>query len=259
LEHAVKHLSGLAFAVALVMLGAPAAYAQTEITFAVPSRIREPIQKLIERYENKTGDKVKATYGNDAAIKKQVVAGDPFDVTVIEPPYAEVLASGHLRAESETPLASVSLGLAVQPGTPRPDISTLAALKKTLLDAKSMSYPGGTGAAGLRFEQALKTIGLFDELKPKIKRAQGGAGVVENVRKGEAEIGVTFMSELLRPEATGIDVIGPLPTDFSQPALMVGFVSSKAKSPASAMALLEALSSPEAATIYRANGMQPGR
>ena len=73
--------------------------------------------------------------------------------------------------------------------------------------------------------------------------------------KGEAEIGVTFLSEMGDP---GVDIVGPLPLPVSTPTTLVGFVSSHAKDPAAAKALLDYLSSPEAAGIYKAHGMQPG-
>jgi molybdate transport system substrate-binding protein len=76
------------------------------------------------------------------------------------------------------------------------------------------------------------------------------------VAKGEAEIGLTFLSEMKEP---GIDVVGPLPREISTPTSLVGFVSSHAKDPAAAKALMDYLSSPDAAAVYKAQGMQPGR
>jgi molybdate transport system substrate-binding protein len=75
------------------------------------------------------------------------------------------------------------------------------------------------------------------------------------VAKGEAEIGLTFLSEMEDP---GIDVVGPLPREISTPTSLVGFVSSHAKDPAAAKSLLEYLSSPGAAAAYQAHRMQPG-
>ena len=92
-------------------------------------------------------------------------------------------------------------------------------------------------------------------MESKLKRAQGGAAAMVMAAKGEAEIGLTFLSEMEDP---GIDVVGPLPKEISTPTTLVGFVSSHAKDPAAAKALLDYLSSPEAAAVYKAQGMQPG-
>ena len=90
-------------------------------------------------------------------------------------------------------------------------------------------------------------------MQAKITRAQGGAGAMEMLAKGEVEIGLTFLSEIHDP---GVEVVGILPREISTPTALVGFVSTKAKSPEAAKALLKYLSSPEAAVVYKAMGMQ---
>jgi len=93
-------------------------------------------------------------------------------------------------------------------------------------------------------------------MQPKIKRAQGGAGAMVMAANGEVEVGLTFLSEM---ETPGIDIVGPLPREISTPTTLVGFVSTRAKDPAAAKALLAYLSSPAAAAVYKKQGMQPGR
>jgi molybdate transport system substrate-binding protein len=232
--------------------------AQTEVTLVAPGGIRAAIEKLIPGYESKTGNKVKATYGSGLGTKKQVAEGAPFDVPVIQPPYPEVIASGNVIAGSAKPLASVSVGVAVKKGAPKPDISTPEAVKKMLLSAKSIAYPDAAGgaAAGVSFEETLKKLGISEQMQPKIKRAQGGAGAMKMAADGEVEIGLTFMSEMGEP---GIDIVGPLPKEISAPTVLVGFISTHAKDPAAAKSLLDYLTSPEAAPVYKAEGMQPGR
>lgn len=243
---------------ALVFGSSSRARAQSEVTLIAPGGIRAAVEQLIPGYESKTGNKVKATFGSGLGTKKQVADGEPFDVPVVQPPYSEVIASGNVIADSATPLASVSVGVAVKKGSPKPDISTPEAVKKMLLAAKSISYPNAAGgaAAGVSFEETLKKLGIGEQMQPKIKRAQGGAGAMQLTAKGEVEIGLTFMSEMDDP---GIDVVGPLPKEISTPTMLVGFVSSHAKTPAAAKSLLQYLSSPEAAAVYKAQGMQPGR
>jgi hypothetical protein len=135
-------------------------------------------------FERKTGIKVKATFGSGAGTKQQVARGEPFDVPIVQPPYPDVLASGNVVASSATPLASVSVGLAVRKGAPKPDISTPEALSRTLLAAKSIAYPDpdGGAAAGVSFEETLKKLGIAQQIQPKIKRAQGGAAAELSMR-----------------------------------------------------------------------------
>ncbi len=248
----------LSSAIMVLLLGATlSAYAQAEVTLVAPGGIRAPLEQLIPGFESKTGIEVKATFGSGLGTKKQVAEGAPFDVPVVQPPYPEVIASGNVIAGSAKPLANVSVGVAVKKGAPKPDISTPEAVKKMLLSAKSIAYPDAKGgaAAGVSFEETLKKLGIYDQIQPKIKRAQGGAGAMKMAAAGEVEIGLTFVSEMEDP---GIDIVGPLPKQISPPTVLVGFISTHAKNPAAAKALLDYLSSPEAAPVYKEHGMQPG-
>jgi molybdate transport system substrate-binding protein len=252
----MKHLLSSVICV-LVLGNFDSAHAQSQVTLIAPGGIRGAIEQLIPDFERKTGHKVKATFGSGGGTKQQVVRGEAFDVPIVQPPYPEVIASGNVVETSATPLASVAVGVAVRKGAPKPDISTPEAVKRLLLEAKSISYPDASGgaAAGVSFNETLRKLGIADQMQPKIKRAQGGAGAMALAAKGEVEIGLTFLSEMNEP---GIDVVGPLPREISTPTALVGFVSSHAKDPAAAKALLDYLSSPEAAAVYKAHGMQPG-
>ena len=247
-------------AVAVLSLGSlyTAGAQSNEITLIAPGGIRDAVEQLIPGFEAKTGKKVKATFGSGLGTKKQVASGEAFDVPIIQPPYPEVLASGNVVAGSATPLASVSVGIAVRKGAAKPDISTAAAVKRTLLAAKSIAYPdpAGGAAAGVSFDQTLKKLGIAEQVESKLKRAQGGAGAMAMAAKGEVEIGVTFVSEMGDP---GVDIVGPFPKEIAPPTTLVGFVSSHAKDKGAAKALLDYLSSPATAPVYKAHGMQPGR
>ena len=254
----MKYLFPSAAAVLLLAIPHSARAQGTEVTLIAPGGIRAAVEQLIPGFESKTGYKVKATFGSGGGTHKQVVNGESFDVPIVQPPYQDVLASGNVVASSETPLASVAIGVAVKKGAPKPDISTPEAVKRTLLAAKSISYPNPAGgaAAGVSFDETLKKLGISEQMQPKIKRAQGGAGAMVMAANGEVEVGLTFLSEM---ETPGIDIVGPLPREISTPTTLVGFVSSHAKDPAAAKALLVYLSSPAAAAVYKKQGMQPGR
>ena len=240
----------------LLLLSSALLRAQSEVRLIAPGGIRAAIQQLIPDFERQTGHKVKATFGSGLGTKQQVARGEAFDVPIVQPPYPDVLASGHVVPSSAKPLASVAVGVAVRQGAPKPDISTPDAVKRALLAAKAVSYPNPSGgaAAGLSFDETLKKLGIAEQMQPKLKRAQGGAGAMRMVATGEVDIGLTFVSEMKEP---GIDVLGPLPKEISPPTTLVGFVSSHAKDPAAAQALLDYLSSPAAAQAYKTQNMEP--
>ena len=249
----MKHPRSALLVIALVLSLSHAAAAQTEVTVIGPGGVRAAVEKLIPGFEAKTGYKVKGTYGSGGGTHAQVVKGDEFDVVIVQPPYQDVIASGNVMKDTEEELAAVPVGVAVKKGAPRPDISSAAAVKKLLLDAKSVSYPNASGgaAAGVSFEQTLKQLGIFDEVKAKYTPGQPTLAA-----QGKVEVSVTFLSEIDDP---GVDIIGPLPKDISTPVALVAFVHTKAKDPAAAKALVQYLSGPEAAAVYKTLRMVPGR
>jgi len=235
------------------------AFAQArEVTLIAPGGIRAAIEQLVPEFERKTGITVKPTFGSGLGTKQQVALGEAFDVPILQPPYQEVLASGNLVAASAKTLARVEVGVAVRKGAPRPDISSPDSVRRALLTAKSIAYPdpAGGAAAGVSFDQMLRRLGIAAQVESKLIRARGGGAAMEIAAKGEAEIGVTFVSEMQEP---GLDIVGPLPASILPPTTLVGFVSTHAKDPAFAKALLKFLASREAEHAYRAQHMHAGK
>jgi molybdate transport system substrate-binding protein len=233
--------------VAVVLGGAPSAWAE-EVTLVAPGGMRCPIDRMTPDFEKKSGHVLKATIGAGGATHQQVVRGAPFDVPIVQPPYQDVIASGNVVPGTETPLASVAIVVIVRKGTPKPDISTAAAVKRMLLAARAISYPDGAGGLG-------GAVGILDEMKPKIKRVQG-VSLMQLLTRGDIDVAVTFASEINDP---GVVVVGPLPREISTPTALVGFISSHTKAPEAAKALLSYLSSPAAAAAYQACAMQVAR
>src|SRR5262245_12425643 len=151
-----------------------------EVTLIAPGGIRDAIQKMIPEFERKTGHTVKATFGSGGGTKQQVMRGEPFDVPIVQPPLAEVLATGHVIAGSETPLATVPVAVAVRKGATKPDISTPDAVRKMLLAARGVSYPDGArgAAAGVSFVETLGKLGIAEQMQSRLKPVQGGANAM---------------------------------------------------------------------------------
>src|SRR5215475_13697416 len=252
-------LAGALACAGFVALGQASSAQAADITLIAPGGIRAAIDQMIPAFEQKTGHKVRATFGSGGGTNNRLIKAELFDVPEVQPPLEPVVASGHVVKETETPLAVVWVGVAVKAGAPKPDISTAAAVKAMLLAAKAIAYPNAASgaAAGVSFNETLERLGIAEQMKPKIKIAQGGRGAMELLAKGEVDIGLTFISEIITEP--GVEVVGPLPRDISSPTALVGFISAQSKEPEAAKALLRYLSSPEAAAVYKQRGMQPGR
>ncbi len=243
---------------ASMVLGVQAASAD-EVTLIAPGGLRCPVDVIKPGFEKKTGHVLKATIGAGGATHRQVVQGAPFDVPVVQPPYKDVIDSGNVIAGTETPLATVGIVVVVKKGDPKPDISSADAVKRMLLSARAVSYPDGAGglggAAGVSFDNTQKKLGIFDQIQPKVKRTQG-VSLLELLKRGDIDYAITFASEVNDP---GVEVVGQLPRDISTPTALVGFISSHAKSPDAAKALLAYLSGPEGAAAYKTCAMTPGK
>lgn len=228
------------------------------ITLIAPGGIRAPIQKMIPDIGRRIGCAINATFGSGNVTKQRVMQGEVFDVPIVQPPLAEVIATGHVVAATETPLATVGVAVAVRRGAAKPDISTPDAVRRMLLAAKSVAIPDGArgAAAGVSLDETLRKLGIVDRMKSTLRRVPGGTNTMVALARGEVEIGLTFLSEIHEP---GVEVVGILPRAISMPTGLVAYIHAQSKAPESAKALLTYLASPEAATVYNEMGMQPGR
>jgi molybdate transport system substrate-binding protein len=244
-------------ALAILVCGPQAARAE-DVTLVAPGGMRCAIDALKADFEKKTGNVLKPTIGSGGATHRQVVQGAPFDVPIVQPPLDDVIASGNVVQSTQTPLATVPIVVVVKKGDRKPDISSADAVKRMLQGAKAISYPDGNnglgGAAGVSFDETQRKLGIYDEMKPKVKRVQG-VSLMKLLTSGQIDYAITFASEVDDP---GVDVVGVLPADISTPTMLVAYISSHTTAPVAAKALLGYLASPSGAAAYRKCGMTPG-
>jgi molybdate transport system substrate-binding protein len=239
-------------AAALAAFLAPAAGA-AEIKVIASNAVREPYRELMPIFEKETGHKVAIDWGGTVDIVKRVAGGEVADIVII--PAGRVddfVKQGKLAGRID--LAKSGVGVAARAGAPRPDISSAEALKNTLLAAKSIIL--SSGPSSLYLPTLFQKLGIAGELKPKITQIGPGLGVGAAIARGEGDIGFTQMSELMSVE--GIEYLGPLPAEIQMVTVFSGAVHAAAPAPDAARALLKFLTTPQAATVLRRHGMEPG-
>ena len=190
-----RWLSAIAITALLLSPTVPNAQ-QQELSVSIVGRGDDGFKELISRFEMKTGIKVALNSRTLSLPRDLIVKGEPFDVGIVEFPHdADVVASGNVVPSSATTVAVGWMAVAVKKGAPKPDISTPAAVKRMLLNAKSIAYPdpeNGTGASGVNVVMMLRRLGIEDAVKAKSKLTQGGGRAMAMAASGEAEIGMTY-------------------------------------------------------------------
>jgi molybdate transport system substrate-binding protein len=143
----------------------------------------------------------------------------------------------------------------VREGAPKPDIATVDAFKKAVLDAKSVSYidPASGGSSGIYVAKLLQRLGIADQVKPKEKLKQGGY-VADLISSGESELGIHQISEIV--PAKGVTLVGPLPANIQNYTVYAAGVGPGTKYPDEAKKLIAVLSGPSAQALFKSKGME---
>jgi molybdate transport system substrate-binding protein len=242
--------------------GAPAS--ATEITVLSAGAMRSVVQALAVPFESASGNHVALTFGTAGEVEKRVAARDVFDVAVATKVRLQTLeATGTLVSGSIVVIGSSPIALAVRQGAAKPDISSVEAFKKAMLTASSIAYtdPASGGTSGIHIAQVLHDLGIFEEIKAKIKPVTGQPGappaVGEAVARGEAELGLQPISELAT--VAGIEIVGPIPEQLQTSDLTyaAGLPTAGGERQAS-NAFVQFLVSQPGVAVVKSKGLIPG-
>lgn len=245
MKHFVSWMAIVAFALGI----SSGARAQTRVTLLSPDPLKREVDKIVQDFEMKTGTKVQESYGTGVGSRRTVQEGGALDVTLLFAPFDDALKTGNVDKSTQTVVAQVRLAIAVKKGAPSPDISNAAAVKKLLLNAKSVAtVDPAQGSVGGAAMLALDKMGIADQVKPKVKLFPGGGGVQDSVANGEIEIALgPYLSDMRNP---GLNIVGALPPDAATPVDITGWIATNAPDKKAAMQLLEYFKSKEAAAIW---------
>ncbi len=226
-----------------------------EIIVLAAGATEEIFAELVPQFEKSSGHKVVATFTGTANIKKQVAAGEVYDLVIVGGPEIDAfIQQGTIVPGSRTDLVKSGVGVAVRAGSPKPDISSSEALKKTLLAAKSVGI--STGPSGVHMASLFERMGIADQIKPKLKQVPSGVRIGSVIVSGEADIGFQQISELIH--SPGLDYIGPLPSEVQKITVYSAGIHSRAKQPEAAKALVKSLTALTAEMVIKKHGMEPG-
>ena len=218
---------------------------------------KEVLAVLTPQFEQQTGHKVHFTYIVIAAMQQKLAAGEKPDMVLMPVPAIEArVKDGSFRADAWAKLGTVRVAMIVREGAAKPDISSLAAFKKTMLDAKSVvhSNPAATPSGG-HLAKVWEQLGIAEAMKPKLKFSNALDGGVAALARGEAEIGLYPMSEVIHEK--GIKVVGLIPHDVQLNTVYGAAVLSANSAPEPAMAFVKFLADPANAKHWKDGGFEP--
>lgn len=239
-----------ALALAMPLVGAKAA----DIKVLSGNGGRPVVIELSSRFEKETGNKVNIDFAVNPQVRKRVLEGEAFDVTVLNPPVLdELIKAGKVKADTRTVIGRIGVGVGIKQGAPRPDLSTAEGFKKALLASKKVAYPE-EGASGIYFANLVKRLGIEEEMKSRLMPMPGEYNV-EVVADGAADMVVVVASRIYGVK--GVDMVGLLPDELQTWIGFAAGVSTNAKDPELALKLVKALAAPSAEPFMRQVGLQP--
>ena len=244
----------LTASVALILLTQPSIARAAEINILCSNGIRTVMEELVPQFERATNHTVKITYGLSAALKRQIEAGEPFDLAVLTPPLVDdLIKQGKIAAGTRATLARSAMALAIQAGSRKPDIRTTDTLRRTLLASKSIVY-AREGASAVFFTELVEKLELTEPMKSKIHLTNTGEEAGASVARGDAEFAVLPVSEIL--PVRGVEVLGTFPSDVQGFVVMVAGASSSSAQPAAAKEFINFVMTPASSSVMKKRGME---
>ncbi|PYR50818.1 MAG: hypothetical protein DMF95_09650 [Acidobacteria bacterium] len=221
----------------------------------VSNGMKGTMEELQPQCEKAAGRPLAIQFGSTASLKKRIETGESFDVTIITTEaIGDLIKQGKLAGASRRDVGRSELGIGIRAGAPKPDIRTPEALKKTLQETKSITYPQD-GASRGSIEKMFERMGIAADVKPRIILAPGSGPATESVAAGRAAMVITLFSEIVPTH--GVEILGPLPGEYQSDIRFGAATSATSGNAEAAKALIAFLSGPKAAAVLKAEGNEP--
>jgi molybdate transport system substrate-binding protein len=241
--------------VAALVLSPGAGLHAAELKVLAGGSMTAALNELGPQFERASGHKLVIHFDSTPNLIKQITSGAPFDLGVVPVDvFKDDAAKARFVSGPPLDIARVGYGVAVRAGAPKPDVSTSAALKKTLLDAQSVAFIPAS-AAGAYVSSVFERLGIGEAMKAKTRPQTATTQIPQAVAKGDAELGVFLVNVLMAP---GVELAGPFPAELQQELVFTAAVAADSKEADAAKAFIDFLKTPAASAVFKASGMSPG-
>jgi len=239
----------------MILLAQGLAAEAAEVKVIAGSGMRAVWEELAPQFERATGHKIVIWYGVTGTVKRRIGAGEAFDLLVTgSRGLDDYTKQGKINADTRTEIARVGMGVGARAGAPKPDISSVDAFKRALLNAKSVTY-NPEGVTGIHLARVFERLGIAEQMKAKTKPQKVAGRTAQVVATGEAELGFGLTTSLL--SVRGVELVGPFPPELQRYIVSTAGVAAAAEQPEAAKALIKFLTSPAATVVIKAKGMEP--
>jgi molybdate transport system substrate-binding protein len=217
--------------------------------------LRSVVKKMLPQWEQEIGHPIEVRFGASAELKAQILAGQEFDLALLPAGLVdELVKEGKILAADRREIARAGIGIGIRASSLKPSIDTPEALKRVLLDAKSVTY-AEKGASKADIEEMFDRLGISNEVRSKTIFQKGEGQAQASVAEGRVELVITLISEILPVQ--GVDLLGPLPPELQQYLSFTTGISTSSSSAAPAKILIERISDPSMAPLFKSAGLEP--
>jgi len=227
-----------------------------ELKIMTPRSMWTVLKEIGPQFERMSGYKLNVVTDVAATLADRVIDGESFDIFVGPPAQMDrVVQANKVIPDTRTPIANSGIGVEVRASAPKPDISSVDAFKRALLNAKSIGYLKQEGTSGAYLHGLFERLGIADTIRSKVVRPETDI-VSELVAKGEIELGMVVITQIMT--TPGVDLVGPIPHEVQSYVRWSGGVATNSTVQQTAMELIKFLGGPIAIPVLKAQGMEPG-
>ncbi len=238
-----------------ILLAQGLAAQAAEVKIIAGPALSAVMAELGPQFERATSHKLAIHFELSPGVIRRIEAGEAFDLAIASTATIDDLTKrGKIAAGTRTEIARVGMGVGVRAGARKPDIGSVDAFKRALLNAKSVTY-APEGATGIHLSRVVQRLGIADQVQAKTKPQQSPERAAQAVADGEAELGFAPTNILL--SVRGVELVGPFPPELQNYIVFTAGLASAANQPDAAKALIKFLTAPAAIPVFKAKGMEP--
>jgi len=217
--------------------------------------VKSALTAILPQIEHSIGRRVTTVYDASKTLREKMDGGEAFDVAILTSGDIDgLIQQGKIAANTRADFVRAGIGIGIRAGAPKPDISTPEALKRTLLNAKSITL-NPNGASTVNFNKVLARLEIADRVTPKFVHETDLERLPINIVQGKAELVVALIPEIMNFQ--GVELAGPMPGDLQTYVNFVAGVSTNTDKTEASKALIKSITAPAVAPLLKAKGLEP--